>query len=110
MTFNESASLSQVLDKSTVSQLSFAGVEGAGTNMAVGISAARSLLNGSVWSDTSNNKAMIIISDFDADDYAESINNAKTAKNEETAIYCVKIDSEAVGKASLTELSTDNRT
>ncbi|MBR2284240.1 MAG: InlB B-repeat-containing protein [Ruminococcus sp.] len=108
--FNENAGTSKVYDKSTISGLSFAGVKDAGTNMATGIAAATSLLNGNGWSDKSNNKAMVIISDFDADDYTNSINNAKTAKAAGTKIYSVKIDTTEVGTASSTELTTDNRT
>lgn len=109
VTFNESASMSKVYSKNNISGLSFSGVENAGTKMATGISAATSLLNGSGWSNANNNKAMVIISDFDADDYADSINNAKTAKNGGIKIYSVKVDASAVGAASTTELTTDNR-
>ena len=107
--FNESASMSRVYTASSISGLSFSGVEDAGTNMATGISAATSLLNGSGWSNTGNDKAMVIVSDFDVDDYANSINNAKTAKSGGTTIYSVKIDTTSVSEANRTELTTDAR-
>ena len=109
VTFNESAATSKVYTKSSISGLEFSGVEDAGTKMATGIQAAASLLNGSSWSDTTNRKAMVIISDFDVDDYADSINAAKTAKDADTTIYSVKIDVKTVGAASTTELTTDDR-
>ena len=109
VTFNESAAMSKVYSKNTISGLNFSGVEDSGTNMATGISAAATLLNGSGWTNSDNNKAMVIISDFDIADYANSINGAKTAKNAKTTIYSVKIDSNTVGEASLTELSSDNK-
>lgn len=109
VTFNERASMSSVYTPSTISGLSFSGVQNAGTNMATGISAATSLLNGSGWENKSNKKAMVIISDFVIDDYTNSINNAKTAKDAGTTIYAVKVDSESVGAATRIELNTDNK-
>lgn len=109
VTFNESASMSRVYSPSTISGLSFSGVENAGTKMATGIAAATTLLNGSGWTNTSNGKAMAVISDFDIDDYADAINNAKTAKASGTKIYSVKIDTTSVGAANQTELTTDKR-
>ena len=110
VTFNESASMSQVYTPATISGLSFYGVDGKGTNMATGIAAATSLLNGSGWQNAENDKAMIIISDFDADDYADSINNAKTAKSSGISVYAVAIDKEDPAQtADRTELSTDSR-
>ena len=109
VTFNDSASMSKVYSPSTISGLTFSGVENAGTKMATGIAAAASLLNGSGWSEASNDKAMAIISDFDIDDYADAINNAKTAKSANTKIYSVKIDATSVGAANRTELTTDER-
>ncbi len=109
VTFNESASMSKIYSKSTISGLSFSGVSNAGTNMSTGITAATTLLNGSGWTNSDNNKAMVIISDFDADDYTNSINSAKTAKNGGITIYSVNIDGTTVGDAKLTKLTTDNR-
>ena len=109
VTFNETASMSRIYSPDTISGLTFSGVEDAGTTMAVGISAATSLFNGSGWSDASNNKAMVIISDFDIDDYCNSINNARTAKTGGTTIYSVKIDADVVPGVSRTELTTDYR-
>ncbi|MBQ8960514.1 MAG: InlB B-repeat-containing protein [Ruminococcus sp.] len=109
VTFNESAYMSKVYNKDTISGLSFSGVENAGTQMSTGINAAYSLLSSGQWSNTGNNKAMVVISDLDADDYSESINAAKTAKAAGVKIYSVKIDSASVPSPSATELSSDDR-
>lgn len=110
VTFNETASSGTIYTADTISGLSFSGVSNAGTKMATGITSATSLLGRSGWIDTDNDRAMVIISDFDADDYADSITAAHTAKEAGINIYSVSINRESVSeKATVTELSSDSR-
>ena len=110
VTFNESASTGQIFTKENISGLSFSGVDDAGTTMATGINAAASLLNGSGWTETDNSRAMIIISDFVIDDYANAINAAKTAKDSGMAVYSVNFGVDSVQEADYTALSSDDKT
>ena len=109
VTFNENASASEIFTKESISGLSFSGVANAGTTMSTGINAAKNLLNGSGWSENDNSKAMVIISDFDIDDYADAINNAKTAKGSGIAVYSVNFGVDSVQEADDTAFSQDNR-
>ena len=108
--FNDSATAGTIYTKETISRLSFSGTDGAGTVMANGNDNAWTLLNGSGWQNSGNNKAIVLISDFDVDDHTNAINSAKTAKSGGYSVFCVKIDSSAVQQnVTMTELSTDDR-
>lgn len=110
VTFNETASSGTIYTADTISGLSFSGVSDAGTMMATGITSATSLLGSSGWIDTDNDQAMVIISDFDADDYAGSITAAHTAKEAGINIYSVSIDRESVSETTtVTELDSDSK-
>ena len=91
VTFNDTTQSSKIYTKSSISGLTFSGDDSTATHMEYGIASAYSLLNSSGWTDSNNNKAMIVISDFDVDDYTTAINNAKTAKDGGTSIYCVSL-------------------
>lgn len=105
--FNESAATA-ILTKDTVKDLTFEGEDSRGTNVGTGIRAATSLINSGNWTNKENGSAIVIISDFIADDYIDSINNAKTVKAAGTNIYSIKIDSTTVGAATQTELNNNS--
>lgn len=107
--FNESATTGQIFTKESISGLRFSGVEDAGTNMATGINAAASLLNGSGWTKSDNDKAMVIISDFDIDDYTDAINAAKTVKGGGAKVYSVNFGVNSIQEANKTELTSDDK-
>ena len=95
--YNSSADIQKIYTADTISGLSFSHINGAGTELSRGITAAKTLLNDTAkWQNPDNDKVMVIISDGIVEDPDNTMSAANASLKQSVKIYSINVATQTI--------------